>query len=140
MGYAFIKSRCGWAPEVAFAMSKEKVLKRAMLAMKLASILTIAMLVVSIALVGSGVKALAAAEGQGTEAMRKGLALVGAGLAVGLAGVGGGYAVGQAGAAMIAALTEKPELFGRMFIVLVLGEGIALYGLLIAILLWIAGV
>ncbi len=59
---------------------------------------------------------------------------IGAGLAIGLSGVGAGYAVGAAGAAMISAITEKPEMFGRAIVVVALGEGIAIYGLLIAIL------
>lgn len=59
---------------------------------------------------------------------------VGAGLAIGLAGLGAGYAVGVAGAAAISAIAEKPEMFGRSLIFVVLGEGIAIYGLLIAIL------
>ncbi|WP_420804958.1 V-type ATP synthase subunit K [Aeropyrum camini] len=60
---------------------------------------------------------------------------IGAGLAVGLAGIGGGYAVGVAGAAAISSITEKPEMFGRSLLFVVLGEGIAIYGLLIALLL-----
>jgi len=59
---------------------------------------------------------------------------VGAGLAIGLAGIGAGYAVGVAGAAAISVTAEKPEMFGRSMIFVVLGEGIAIYGLLIAIL------
>ena len=59
---------------------------------------------------------------------------VGAGLAVGLAGIGGGYAVGAAGAAAISAVAEKRELFGTAFLFVVLGEGIAIYGLLVAII------
>ena len=114
-------------------MENEKVLKRARLVVKIASVTMLAAIIASLALITSGLQA--AAQGGG-ESLLRGLAMVGAGLAVGLAGIGGGYAVGQAGAAMIAAMTEKPELFGRMFIVLVLGEGIALYGLLMAILLW----
>lgn len=60
---------------------------------------------------------------------------IGAGLAVGLAGIGGGYAVGVAGAAAISAVAEKRELFGTAFLFVVLGEGIAIYGLLIAIII-----
>jgi V/A-type H+-transporting ATPase subunit K len=59
---------------------------------------------------------------------------LGAGLAVGLAGIGGGYAVGVAGAAAISAVAEKREVFGTAFLFVVLGEGIAIYGLLMAII------
>ena len=60
---------------------------------------------------------------------------LGAGLAVGLAGIGAGIAVGIAGAAGISALAEKPELFSNVLLMVALGEGIAIYGLIIAILL-----
>ncbi|ESQ21429.1 MAG: ATP synthase subunit C [uncultured Acidilobus sp. CIS] len=60
---------------------------------------------------------------------------IGAGLAVGLAGIGGGYAVAVAGAAAISAVAEKREVFGSAFLFVVLGEGIAIYGLLIAIII-----
>lgn len=60
---------------------------------------------------------------------------IGAGLAVGLAGIGGGYAVAVAGASAISAVAEKREVFGVALLFVVLGEGIAIYGLLIAIIL-----
>ena len=59
---------------------------------------------------------------------------VGAGLAVGLAGIGAGYAIGVAGASGLSALTEKPEMLSQVLLVVALGEGVAIYGLLIAIL------
>ncbi|MGC9072048.1 MAG: hypothetical protein ACP5HK_05075 [Acidilobus sp.] len=59
---------------------------------------------------------------------------IGAALAVGLAGLGGGYAVGVAGAAAASAVAEKREMFGAAFLFVVLGEGIAIYGLLVAII------
>lgn len=65
---------------------------------------------------------------------------IGAGLALGLAGIGAGIAVGLAGAAAISAFTEKREVFGRSFLIVVLGEGIAIYGIAIAILVLILGV
>jgi len=76
----------------------------------------------------------ASAEAQeGQELVRLGKA-IGAALAVGLAGIGAGYAVGVAGAAAASAVTEKREVFGSVLLIVVLGEGIAIYGLLIAIL------
>ncbi|MCE4612148.1 MAG: V-type ATP synthase subunit K [Desulfurococcales archaeon] len=60
---------------------------------------------------------------------------IGAGLAVGLAGIGGGYAVGVSGASAISAIVEREEVFGRAILIVVLGEGIAIYGLLIALIL-----
>jgi V/A-type H+-transporting ATPase subunit K len=49
--------------------------------------------------------------------------------------VAAGYAVAQVGAAAIGVLSEKPELMGRVLIFVGLAEGIAIYGLIIAIML-----
>jgi V/A-type H+-transporting ATPase subunit K len=59
----------------------------------------------------------------------KGLYLVGAGIAAGLAALGAGLGLGTASAAAIAAIAEKPELFGRTLVYIVLIEAIAIYGL-----------
>ena len=56
-------------------------------------------------------------------------------IVVGLSCVGAGYAVGAVGAAAMGAVTERPELIGRAIIFVGLAEGIAIYGLLIAIML-----
>lgn len=45
------------------------------------------------------------------------------------------WAVGPIGAAALAAVTEKPEIFGRSLVYLGLAEGIAIYGLVLSILL-----
>ncbi len=60
---------------------------------------------------------------------------IGAALAVGLACIGSSYAVGRIGSAGIGAVTEKPELMGRTLVFLGLAEGIAIYGLIIAIII-----
>jgi V/A-type H+-transporting ATPase subunit K len=59
----------------------------------------------------------------------KGLYLLGAGIAAGLAALGAGLGLGTASAAAIAAIAEKPELFGRTLVYIVLIEAIAIYGL-----------
>jgi len=60
-----------------------------------------------------------------------------AALAVGLTGVGAGYALAKSGAAAISSLAEKPETFFKAFLVVTLSEAVAIYGLVIAILLWL---
>jgi len=60
---------------------------------------------------------------------------IGAGLAVGLACIGSGYAVSRIGSAGIGAVTEKPELMGKTLVFLGLAEGIAIYGLIIAVMI-----
>jgi len=58
-------------------------------------------------------------------------------LSTGLAALSAGYAVARTGEAAIAAITEKPELFGRTILYVGLAEGIAIYGILISFLIWI---
>lgn len=65
----------------------------------------------------------------------KGLAFIGIGLPTGLATLGAGIAVAPIGASSLAAISEKPEIFGRSLIYLGLAEGIAIYGLVATILL-----
>jgi V/A-type H+-transporting ATPase subunit K len=64
-----------------------------------------------------------------------GLALIGIGIPTALSTVGAAIAVGPIGAASLAALAEKPEMFGRTLIYLGLAEGIAIYGLVMSILM-----
>jgi len=58
-----------------------------------------------------------------------------AALATGLAALGAAYAVSVVGAAAVGALAEKPELFGRVIILVGLAEGIAIYGVIISVLI-----
>lgn len=65
----------------------------------------------------------------------KGLGYIAAALSTGLAAIGAGIAVGSGAPAAIGALTEDPKSFGKSLIFVALGEGIALYGMLISILI-----
>jgi V/A-type H+-transporting ATPase subunit K len=62
-------------------------------------------------------------------------AFIAAALAAGLSTLAAGYAVAMVGAAAVGALAEKPELLGRVLILVGLAEGIAIYGLIVAILI-----
>lgn len=64
-----------------------------------------------------------------------GVAYIAAAVAVGLSTIAGGIAVGLVGAAAMGAIGEKPELSGKALIFLGLAEGIAIYGLIIAIMI-----
>ena len=77
----------------------------------------------------------AAVEAASVPAEAVGWAFVGAAIAAGLAALGAGIAVANVGAAAIGAIAEKPELFGRLLILVGLAEGIAIYGLIISILI-----
>ena len=58
-----------------------------------------------------------------------------AALATGLSALGAGIAVASVGAAAVGAIAEKPELLGRVLILVGLAEGIAIYGLIVSILI-----
>ena len=62
-------------------------------------------------------------------------ALLGAGIAVAGSTIGAGFAVAYTGAAALAAVSEKPEMLGRSLVIVGLAEGIAIYGLVVAIIL-----
>ena len=61
--------------------------------------------------------------------------MIAAALAAGASALGAAYAVAHVGAAAVGAIAEKPELLGRVLILVGLAEGIAIYGLIIAILI-----
>jgi V/A-type H+-transporting ATPase subunit K len=62
-------------------------------------------------------------------------AFIGAAIAVAGSTIGAGIAVAYTGSAALAAISEKPETFGRAMVVVGLAEGIAIYGLIVAVIL-----
>lgn len=70
-----------------------------------------------------------------TAAPASSAALLGAAIAVAASTIGAGIAVAYTGAAALAAMSERPELFGRAMVIVGLAEGIAIYGLIIGIIL-----
>ncbi|GAA2466027.1 MULTISPECIES: ATP synthase subunit C [Actinomycetes] len=103
---------------------------RWLLAMNLA-LLGGALVVLGTALSAPAHASAQAAAGGGTN----GAALIGAAIAVAGASIGAAIAVAYTGAAALAALSERPEMFGRAMVIVGLAEGIAVYGLVVAILL-----
>ncbi|MFE6685872.1 ATP synthase subunit C [Streptomyces sp. NPDC057743] len=85
------------------------------------------------ALSGSAAQAASAAPAGAPHA--NSAALIGAAIAVAGASIGSAIAVAYTGAAALAALSERPELFGRAMVIVGLAEGIAIYGLVVAVLL-----
>lgn len=65
----------------------------------------------------------------------KGLGFIAAAIAVGCSCIGAGWAVAKAAPAALGAVSENSDNFGRAIIFVALGEGVAIYGLLIAILI-----
>ncbi len=65
----------------------------------------------------------------------KGIGFLAAALAVSIGVLGAGIAVAGCGSAAIGATAEKPENFGKYMVFVGLAEGVAIYGLIIAIMI-----
>ena len=90
---------------------------------------------VLLALTPSAVAAEAAAAGGSAAFGNASYGFLAAAISTALAALGAGFAVAKVGAAAIGAFAEKPELFGRLLILVGLAEGIAIYGLIVSILI-----
>ncbi len=86
----------------------------------------------------NGASALAA-EGESVDLMSgtlaQGLGFIAAALATGMSALGAGIAVAAAAPAAIGAFSENDKNFGKSLIFVALGEGVAIYGLIISILI-----
>jgi V/A-type H+-transporting ATPase subunit K len=99
-----------------------------------AALFTGALVLLLVALSGASAQAhtaTAAAQSSGSNSA----ALIGAAIAVAGASIGAAIAVAYTGAAALAVMSERPELFGRAMVIVGLAEGIAIYGLVVAIIL-----
>lgn len=83
----------------------------------------------------SGAFAVGETAGAAAGGLSDGLRYVGAALAVGLSGIGGGIAVASSASAALGAISENEGAFGKALIFVGLAEGVALYGLIVALLL-----
>jgi V/A-type H+-transporting ATPase subunit K len=64
--------------------------------------------------------------------METGLLAIGAGIAVGLGAIATGYAQARIGSAGIGALAEKPELTGRVILLVAIPETLVILGFAVA--------
>ena len=62
-------------------------------------------------------------------------AFIAAAVATGLSTIGAAIAVGLVGSSAMGAMSERPEMAGRALIFVGLAEGIAIYGLIVAIMI-----
>ncbi|HSA35424.1 MAG TPA: ATPase [Methanomassiliicoccales archaeon] len=62
---------------------------------------------------------------------------IGAGIAVGLTGLASAFAEKEIGSAAIGAMAENEKLFGKGLILTVIPETIVIFGMVVAILLWL---
>jgi V/A-type H+-transporting ATPase subunit K len=70
-----------------------------------------------------------------TTGVDTGAAFIGAAIAVAASAIGAGIAVAYTGSAALATVSEQPDLFGRAMVVVGLAEGVAIYGLIVAVLI-----
>ena len=90
---------------------------------------------VTVLLLQTGPAAAQAAARAATDSNVAAWAMMAAAIAAGLSTLAAGYAVAVVGSAAVGALAEKPELLGRVLILVGLAEGIAIYGLIVAVLI-----
>lgn len=77
----------------------------------------------------------AASEASIVGTVAQGMGFLAAALATGMSALGAGIAVAAAAPAAIGAFSENENNFGKSLIFVALGEGVAIYGLLISILI-----
>ncbi|HET7487196.1 MAG TPA: ATP synthase subunit C [Acidimicrobiales bacterium] len=77
----------------------------------------------------------AASAAQSSSSSAAGSAFIGASIAVAGSSLGAALAVAYTGSAALASISERPELFGRAMVIVGLAEGIAIYGLIVAVIL-----
>ncbi len=65
----------------------------------------------------------------------KGMSMLAVAIADGIASIGGAVAVATSAPAAIGATGEDPKVFGKALVFVALGEGIAIFGLLLGILM-----
>jgi V/A-type H+/Na+-transporting ATPase subunit K len=97
-------------------------------------LLLAALVLIVLALTASSSSAEVVAAATTSKALN-GSALLGAGIAIAGSSIGGGIAVAYTGSAALAAMSERPEMFGRAMVIVGLAEGIAIYGLIVAVIL-----
>jgi V/A-type H+-transporting ATPase subunit K len=100
-----------------------------------AVLLVAAGVVLVLALSGGPAVAETAVVAQGAQPSGNWAALLGAAISVAGSSIGAAIAVAYTGAAALAALSERPELFGRAMVIVGLAEGIAIYGLIVGVIL-----
>ena len=74
-------------------------------------------------------------EENASEEKSNGIGLIAAAIATGLGCIGAGIAVAVVASSAVGAISENPSLLGKTIIFAGLAEGIAIYGLIIAIMI-----
>ena len=134
MDYLFLLPVCFlvWSVVLATRAVKRGTKTKKAVAVQLVSFLVVTLFCFGVPMVAQAADASTAAAAASSA---NGMGLIAAALSTGIAGIGGGIAVAAAAPAAIGATSEDPKAFGKALIFVALGEGIALYGLLVSILI-----
>lgn len=104
--------------------------------MQLASFCVVFLVCFLCPMIASAAEATEAAEAAtAAAASANGMGYIAAAIATGLSCIGGGIAVAYGAPAAIGATSEDSKNFGKSLIFVALGEGVALYGMLVSILI-----
>lgn len=116
-----------------FGSSGRRRSRRALLIALLAGPLVLAVVLLAPAFAQVSGQASVAPAAMSPEVMKWGF--MAAAIVTGLSAIGAAYAVAVVGGAAMGAVAEKPETAGRALVFVGLAEGIAIYGLIIAIMI-----
>jgi len=129
MGAAYGTAKSGTGIAAMSVMRPELIMK-SIIPVVMAGILAIYGLVVAV-LIAGGIDRPANYE------LYSGFVHFGAGLSVGLSGLAAGFAIGIVGDAGVRGTAQQPRLFVGMILILIFAEVLGLYGLIVAIFLYI---
>jgi len=126
--YGTAKSGTGIA---AMAVMRPEAIMKSIIPVVMAGILGIYGVVVAVLIAGQ-------LEAAGPKYdLYRGFIHLGAGLSVGLSGLAAGYAIGIVGDAGVRGTAQQPRLFVGMILILIFAEVLGLYGLIVAIYLFV---
>ncbi|XP_037071489.1 V-type proton ATPase 16 kDa proteolipid subunit [Pollicipes pollicipes] len=129
MGAAYGTAKSGTGIAAMSVMRPELIMK-SIIPVVMAGILAIYGLVVAVLIAGGITK-------PATYELFSGFVHFGAGLSVGLSGLAAGFAIGIVGDAGVRGTAQQPRLFVGMILILIFAEVLGLYGLIVAIFLYI---
>jgi len=127
--YGTAKSGTGIA---AMAVMRPEAIMKSIIPVVMAGIIGIYGVVVAVLIAG---QLESTADGKYT--LYRGFVHLGAGLSVGLSGLAAGYAIGIVGDAGVRGTAQQPRLFVGMILILIFAEVLGLYGLIVAIYLYV---
>jgi V-type H+-transporting ATPase proteolipid subunit len=126
--YGTAKSGTGIA---AMAVMRPEAIMKSIIPVVMAGILGIYGVVVAVLIAGQ------LEEAGDKYSLYRGFIHLGAGLSVGLSGLAAGYAIGIVGDAGVRGTAQQPRLFVGMILILIFAEVLGLYGLIVAIFLYV---